>query len=301
MKKNIFILLLILFLFAASACGNRVGSEKIKVVVSIPPLADFVRQVGKEKVEVINIVPPGANAHTYEITPGQMRHLNSARLLVLNGAGLEYWAPRVIESLDNPRLRVIETAADIELLEEKESHDVHYGSGNPHVWLDPVLAVHQLEKIGKILQEIDPASAEFYRNNTEDYIARLHKLNEEIRQRVSKWENKNFVAGHSAWVYFARCYRLHQVAVIKPAPGREPSASHISHIVKLMKKHKVKVIFADIQSSDNMVRMVAEEGGAKVAKLDPLGGVEGRRSYEKLMRYNLEVMDDIFSEVQEKE
>ena len=98
-----------------------VGAE-LRVAVSIPPLLDFVRQVGGDRVEAELLVPPGADPHTYEIRPAQMRFLAQARLLVVVGLGLEWWLEDVVSAAGNPELEVVMTSKGIATID-----------GDPHI------------------------------------------------------------------------------------------------------------------------------------------------------------------------
>jgi ABC-type Zn uptake system ZnuABC Zn-binding protein ZnuA len=89
---------------AGGANPSSARDEKLLVAASIAPLADFARQVGGDHVGVITLVPPGASPHTFEPTPSQVAQMARARVLALNGVGLEYWAGRLIEGVDNPKL-----------------------------------------------------------------------------------------------------------------------------------------------------------------------------------------------------
>lgn len=88
-------------------------SEKLKVVVSIFPLADFVSNVGGEKVEVLTLLPTGASPHTYEPTPGQVKEIAEAKVFVKNGFGLEFWAEKVVKAAANPDLMIVDTSEGI--------------------------------------------------------------------------------------------------------------------------------------------------------------------------------------------
>ena len=94
-------MILVLLLLVPLLCGcvsqNESPSGKVNVATTIAPLGDFVAAVGGDKVEVTVLVPPGAEPHTYEPTPSQMKDVAEADLYVMNGAGLEFWMDKVLE------------------------------------------------------------------------------------------------------------------------------------------------------------------------------------------------------------
>jgi len=281
-RARLSLLASLLALFVAGCTPGAQGSGPVQVAVSIAPLADMVRQIGGERVTVVQLVPPGSSVHTYEPTPRQVQFVARAQLLVLNGVGLEYWAPKVIDAAANPRLHVVDTSQGLPLLEESGEE-----GGNPHLWLDPQLAMRQAEKARDGLIAVDPDHADLYRNNAGRYVAALQALDAEIQAETATWTHRRFVAFHSAWVYFARRYGLEQVAAIEPFPGREPSPEWLANIIGIVRKSKVPVVFAEPQLPPRAAQAVAHEAGAKVVTLDPLGGVPGRTTYVELMRYNV--------------
>ena len=267
--------LLLLLAIGAAAFG-----AELKVAVSIPPLADFVRGVGGDRVEVELLVPPGADPHTYGIQPSQMRFLAEARLLVVVGLGLEWWLEDVVSAAGNPHLEVVVTAEGIDPID-----------GDPHIWLDPLNAVLQVAAIRDALIRADPGGRLSYELNAARYISDLLALHREIEARVARWSHREFVALHGAWGYFARRYGLDQLAVIEPSPGREPSPREVARIIKLVRARGVRAIFVEVQHPPGVAGLIAQETGATLVTLDPLGGVPGREDYFSLMRDNVSRME----------
>lgn len=273
-------------LVAACGDGRPVQNDRLLVVASIAPLADFATQVGGEHVQVITLVPPGASPHTYELTSSQVEQVSRARLLVLNGVGLEYWAEKLIQSANNPRLIVVDTSEGIDILQG----DDREGAGNPHIWLDPKNAVVQAGDVRDALVQADPARADSYRSNAERYVEQLLSLDREIAGEVAAWSSRQFIAFHPAWVYFARRYGLVQAAAIEESPGREPSPAEVAEIVETARRIGARAIFAEPQFSPKAAQTIAEESGAQVLLLDPLGASMDDPSYLKLMRHNVAQM-----------
>ncbi len=267
-------------------CGlHATAGPRLQVAASILPLADFAREVGGARVQVEALVPAGASPHTYEPTPAQLRLLSRARLLVLNGGGLEFWADKVIDAADNPDLIVVRTAAGSRIL----AGDADEPGGNPHLWLSPREAMHQVEAIRDALVRADPAGAAVYRANSARYVTRLQALDREIREAVAGFRTRKFIAFHAAWAYFARDYGLEQAAVIERSPGREPSPAEIAAIVRTAKAIGARAIFAESQFPTRAAQAIAEESGARVLLLDPLGQPPDYR-YLDTMRRNLAQM-----------
>ena len=274
------------FCLAMAACGVPGGSGSpepgLQVVASILPLADFARQVGGDRAQVETLVPAGASPHTYDPTPAQLRSVAHAHVLVLNGVGLEFWADKVISSAGNPDLAVVMVSEGMKIIEG----DADEPGGNPHTWLDPVHAMLQVEKIRDAFVEADPAGAGVYRSNAEKYLEALRALDKDIRAEVAGFASRQFIAFHAAWAYFAREYGLQEAAVIERSPGREASPFEIAEIITKAREIKARAIFAEPQFSARAAETIADECGAKVLFLNPLGIPPDYR-YLDLMRYNM--------------
>jgi len=171
--------ILVLMAFLLGGCGSTPvpSADKVKVSVSIAPLADLARQVGSEHVTVTTLVPPAASPHTYEPTPAQVKEVAEANVLALIGLGFEFWAGDVIESAANPDLIVVYTSEGIEVIHDEHAHEHEEREvGNPHVWLNPRNAVVQVGHIRDALIEADPAHQTEYEANAEAYLAQLEAL-----------------------------------------------------------------------------------------------------------------------------
>ncbi len=252
---------------------------KVPVVASIAPLADLVAQVGGDRVQVTQMVPLGSSPHTYEPTAGQMRAVSQARLLVLNGAGLEHWAEDVIQAAQNPRLQVLYLADGLPLIDR-----------NPHLWLNPRYMMHYADKVAAALAQIDPQNAAYYRERSQAYQAQLEHLDADIRAQLAQAPTAKVVTLHAAWEYFAREYGLQVVAVIETTPGREPSPAEVAAIVELMRREGVRVVVVEKQPTPAVAQVVADEAGAQVVYMEPLGGPRPYDTYLGLMRANVDAL-----------
>jgi len=277
----------VLISIALVGCGKPAAKgNRMVVAASIAPLANFSREVGGDRVTVKLLVPPGSNPHTYQITPDEMEALSTASVLVLNGIGLEFWAKGIVDATGNPKLIVIQTADGIPVLDHSEGE-----GGNPHVWLDPIDAIHQVNAIRDAFIKADPAHRDDYTRNAARYVAKLKQLDAYIRSQVATFRSRSFVTFHPTWVYFANRYGLDEAATIESSPGKEPSPADISNAIAVAKKLHVKAIFAEPQVYPKAANVVAEEVGAKVVMLNAFGKPP-RYDYIKMMRSNVQAMGE---------
>jgi zinc transport system substrate-binding protein len=281
---------------------------RIQVAATIVPLGDFCRRIGGDLVQVQVLIPPGASPHVFEPAPSVMARASQARVFVYIGAGLEPWAAKLLRARDSGDLVVVEAVQGVPLLgvaEHQPGHGTgeardldpqhreagHWG-GNPHIWLDPVLAQGICRKIAGALIQADPAHRARYEANLESYLAALVDLNREIEARARTWRLREYVSFHPAFAYFAKRYHLHEVGTIEAAPGREPTPRHLQNLVAAIRRYGIKVVFAEPQLNPRVAQVIAQEAGVKVLMLDPMGGRPPYGSdYLQLMRYNLAILD----------
>lgn len=287
---------IVIILLGSLSLAQSAQAAPVRVVATILPLADLVRQVGGDRVTVTTLLPANASAHSFEPTPSRMRQVAGAQLLVKVGADLDPWAdrlfagrssrPAVVTAADGvPLLR----AAQQELLHDRHAHG-HEKGDDPHVWLDPVMVRDTLvPRLVTALSRLNPADASMFKANGEKLRRELSSLDNDFRRTVAALPSRDFIALHSAWGYLAQRYGLRQVAAVEPFPGKEPSARYLAALVSLARRQKVQTIFAEPQLSDKAARTLAAEIGGRVLILDPIGGegIAGRDTYIGLMRYNL--------------
>ena len=290
MKK--FTIIVMFFLFPLIA--DLAYAEKLKVIASITPLADYSRQVGGDKVEVILLLPPGASPHTYEPTPKAMKNVSDARVFVKIGLGLEFWAEKIIRSSGQKNLIIVVSSSDVPLITYNEKGHSQGSSGaDPHIWLDPVIAKSIVTKIEKAFAEADPQNTEYYMQNASIYREKLSRLDKEITDKVKTLRVKEYVTFHPAWNYFSKRYGLTVAGVIEESPGKEPGPKHIEKIIREIKRIGSKVVFVEPQFNPKIAEVIAKECGARVVYLDPIGGQKGRETYIDMMRYNIAVMENV--------
>lgn len=297
----------------AGLARAAVPSAQIQVAATIVPLGDFCRKIGGDLVQVQVLIPPGASPHVFEPAPSVMAKASQARVFVYIGAGLEPWADKLLQARGPKNIIVVEAARGVPLLgmaahhhepgeaEDRDRDDHHPGTaaapdvhagGNPHIWLDPVLAQGICRKIAGALIQADPGHRARYEANLKAYLADLAELNREIERQAQSWRLRDFVSFHPAFSYFAKRYHLHEVGTIEAAPGREPTPRHLQNLVAAIRRYGIKVVFAEPQLNTRVAQVIAQEAGVKVLMLDPMGGRPPYGSdYLQLMRFNLAVLD----------
>jgi len=274
-----------------SALGfARPGEASLKVVATIFPLADMVRQIGGEDVEVATLLPPGASPHTFEPTPAQIRDVANARIFVEVGAGLDTWAAK-LRAAQTGTMTVVTVTAGVPLLNAVE-HGGNAAGGDPHVWLDPILVRdHMVPTILSALSRAAPGQAASLERRAMEFSTALTRLDDEIRNTLAAATHRRYIAFHPAWRYFGQRYDLEEIATVETFPGKEPSAREIAAVVERARAAGSRVLLIEPQFNPRVAEQIAREFGGGTLVVDPLGGpsTPGRTHYVDLMRYNSRV------------
>jgi zinc transport system substrate-binding protein len=272
-----------------SLVSGSTNSSEISVIVSFYPLYDFTKEVGQDKVNVSLLVPPGIEPHDWEPTVNDLQKLHQADLIVINGIGFENW----VDNIDtiNSEVIIIDTSngvaiMDNDLLEEDSDHNDRL-IGDPHIWLNPLMAKTQISNIADALVSIDPVNEKFYRQNAKSYQEKLDVLDKKIKNELSSCK-KNFIAFHGAFSYFAIEYGLNQHTITASnEPQAEPSSKTLENIINLAQKYDIDIIFTEEAVDTRTSQVIANEIDGKVLVLSPIEIMEENSNYLMKMENNL--------------
>lgn len=274
-------------LVALAGCVDHKGvgpeADGPLMVASIFPVADLARFMAGDAVRVTVLLPAGASPATFELTPGQVRALRSASLYVDVGAGLDAWVGEPFPDGAGPVRLTITDGLQLDAAGDQGN------DGNPHVWLDPVLVRdHVLPRLADALVEVAPDARERILAGRTALADSLTSLEREIRRALAPLRSRAFLASHPAWTYFARRFQLEELGTVHAGGGSEPSPKALAGLIERARAAGVDVVFAEPQMGETAALALAEELGARVLVLDPLGGegVAGREGYLRLLRYN---------------
>jgi zinc transport system substrate-binding protein len=268
----------------------KTSDKKIHVTASFYPLYFFASQIGGDKASVVNITPAGAEPHDYEPSTGDLATIEKSDILIMNGGILETWGDKVKDELKNKKTTVVVAG---EGLMSQQIDEENGKMLDPHVWLDPVLAKSEVQKIVAAFQQADPINAPYYQSNASRLEAELDRLNQEFQQGLSSCKQKNIVTSHAAFGYVASRYHLEQVALTGLSPDEEPTPQKLAEIATFAKTHQVTYIFFETLISPRLAETIAKEVGAKTLVFDPLEGLSkddevAGKNYLSIQRENLQ-------------
>jgi len=240
--------------------------EKIPVFASFYPLTFFVGEIGGDKVAVTNITPTGIEPHDFEPKPQQLASLYKAKLLILNGAGLEPWADRIKGDLDRAGVTVVTAASGVELLTKD-------GMPDPHIWLDPVWAQRSVLNIRDGLIRVDPGNEVYYRSNSDNLIVKLTNLDNLYRLSLFNCLQDTIITTHSVFGYLAKRYKFNEESLAGFSQDEEPSPQIIAFLVDTIREKNIQVILSETLMSPKLSQTIAQETNVRVERFNPLEGL----------------------------
>ncbi|MFO7635572.1 MAG: metal ABC transporter substrate-binding protein [Caldilinea sp.] len=292
--------------------------EKLRVVATTNIVGDVVRQVGGDSIELVQLLPIGADPHSYQTRPDDLRQLNNAHVIFVNGLHLEEAMQPVLDNLDSGA-PVIAVNAGVPTLEfgaehdddhsgdhdgsqEEEHHsaeeagDGHHHEGvDPHTWMD----VHNIEiwvdNVAAVLSALDPAHADLYAANADAYRTQLDELHEQIVAAVALIppERRKLVTDHDNLAYLANAYGFTVAGTVIPSLSTlaSPSAQDLAALQRQIEQEGIKAIFVGTTVNPNIAARIAGDTGAIVVPIytGSLSDEQGpAATYIEMMRYNSE-------------
>ena len=315
-RKIIFGAIASILMLGFAACTVVTGSKidnkkdlgKIKVMTSIYPIKEFTEIIGGDKVSVKSMVPDGAEPHDFEPKAKDMVELGKSQLFIYNGLGMEHWVDKVLSTVHDDKLTVVDTSKNAKIIEissEKEveihdeeghehtQHDGHnHGKIDPHIWLSFSEAKNQGKLIEEALIKVDPKDKDYFIANYNKFASELDQISSEYGEKFKNIPNKSFVTGHAAFAYLCRDLGLTQVSVEDAFGEGEITPQHLKELANYCKANNVKVIFMPDSASEKVSQTLANEVGAKVVKISSLETKNGDKSYIETVKENLETIYD---------
>src|SRR6202048_968265 len=286
-----FQLLLICLTLAASASPLRAQDhpqDRLNAVASFSIIGDFVENVGGERASVTTLVGPEGDVHVYTPAPADAKKIADAKLLVINGLGLEGWLPRLLQSSGSKAPIIIAT---------KNIAPLKLGSdADPHAWQSVANAKKYVVNIRDALGAADPADAETFRANTARYLAELDALDREVREAIGKIpeSRRKVISTHDAFGYFASAYGIKFIAPLGVSTESEASARDIAGLITQIKTAKIPAVFLENISDPRLIRQIAAETGARIGGTlysDSLTGEKGDApTYIDMVRHNIRAL-----------
>jgi zinc/manganese transport system substrate-binding protein len=232
----------------ASFAAARAADNTIDVVAAENFYGNVAQQIGGDRVSVTSVLnSPEQDPHLFELSPGIIRRVAAAQIVIYNGADYDAWAEKLLKVTAKPG-RVTIVAAG---LVNKKPGD------NPHLWYDPSTMPAVASALAAALAAADPAHKDDYAARLKTFLASLAPLNEKIAAIRGKYAGAAVTASEPVFGYMADALQLKmynepfQLAIMNDT---EPSARDVAAFERDLKTRTVRVLFYNKQASNNVVR-----------------------------------------------
>lgn len=278
---------------------NLAAGAKLQVVASTNLVADVVAKVGGDQIALYVLMGPGVDPHSYTSTPQDMRTLEGAHVVFINGLHLEETLADRLSAVTAPLVAVNVGVTPRELAPEEhaeaaDANEHHHEGADPHTWQRVANVKQWVENMRTTLQQLDPPNADAYQTAADAYLAQLDALDAEIRDKVATIPaaNRKLVTDHETFGYFADEYGFTIVGALIPSlsTAAEPSAQALAGLQDQLAKENVKAIFVGTTVNPRLADQIAQDLGIQVVSLysDSLSAAAGpAATYLDFMRYNV--------------
>ncbi|MER0169537.1 MAG: zinc ABC transporter substrate-binding protein [Nitrosomonas sp.] len=273
--------------------------DKPNVVTTVSPITNIVQNIGGIHIRVTGIVPGGVDSHTFEPVPSDIKTLQAADLIVMNGLDLELPTLILAEKVKKATASILQLG-NRALKEEDWRYDFSFprehGHPNPHVWLNIALVMRYAEIVKDQLIAMDPVNTASYQQNAAIYLAKLQKLDQAIFKCVESIpeNNRKLVTYHDSFAYFAPRYGMTVIAAIQPSDFSEPGPQEVISIIKQIRESGVPAIFGSEVFPSKVMAQIARESKAKfVDQLsDDALPAAPNHSFIGMMVHNMTIMTE---------
>lgn len=287
----------------ACSTGNTSNDGKLKIVTTLYPQYDFVRNITDGNADITLLLTPGAESHSYEPTASDIAKIQQADLFIYNGGESEVWVDRVLDSAGNVKtLRLTDCISPLEKNHEDE-HDEHEHEHSEeydeHIFTSLKNAVVMLDEINESICEVDSENADIYTQNTNNYKSEIKELDKDFEELVSDSKTKTVIlADRHPFRYFAQDYGLDfQAAFSGCSHDTDASPATISELIETVQKEEIPVIFTIEFSSRDIAEKIAEATGSEIETLHSCHNIskedfDNNTTYLQLMKKNYENLSE---------
>ncbi|HET8761281.1 MAG TPA: metal ABC transporter substrate-binding protein [Nitrospiria bacterium] len=274
--------------------------KKIKVLTTVAPITNIVRNVAGSNVELHGLIPEGSDSHTFEPVPSDVKYVANADLIIINGLHLETPTMHLVDA-NKKKGSVVVQLADQTIAKKEWVFDFSFpadkGDPNPHLWLNAAHGMKYAELVRNALVKVDPANKAAYDANATAYLAKLKQLDEAIMATMKTIPEKNrkLVTYHDSWAYFCPRYGCKVIGAVQPSDFAQPTPQDMVALINQLKAEAVPAIFGSEVFPSKVLDQIGREAGVNYVDTlrddDLPGGLDDpKHTYVGMMKENVETM-----------
>jgi zinc/manganese transport system substrate-binding protein len=270
---------------AVLVAGPGLAQQKVDIAASTTVLADLARNVGGDHVNVVSLVGPNGDIHSYVPSPADAKNLADAKLVILNGLGLEGSTAQF--------MRIAAKGAKVLVASDGITPLRLGNSPDPHAWQSVANAKTYVANIRDALIAVDPADRSVFEANAAAYLRRLDALDAEVKAAIATIppQRRKLVTTHDAFGYLGTAYGLEFIAPHGVSTEAEASARDVAQIIVQIRAQKIPAVFLENVTDPRLLERIAHESSARIGGTlysDALTDANGPApTYVEMMRHNV--------------
>ena len=281
---------------AALACSftGCSAAPEAQVAATTLPVYEFTTRLCEgTDITVTRLVTESVSClHDYALNVRQVRAVEAAEVVVINGAGMEEFMDGLLQGRST-----INASGGIPLLvseahdhgHEEESHEGHSHEEDPHIWLSPEVAKDMAANICDGLKNQYPQHADAFEENLEALHGQLEELHAYGESQLSALSCRDLITFHDGFAYLADCFDLHILRAVEEESGSEASAAELIKLIEEVERHDLPAIFTEANGSVSAAAIVARETGIDTYALDMAMSGD---SYFDAMYHNIDTLKE---------
>ncbi|MGM0445596.1 MAG: metal ABC transporter solute-binding protein, Zn/Mn family [Bacillota bacterium] len=265
-KKYLLIIIMTLIIFTTIFSSNTVLADSLNVAVTVVPQKEFVKAVAGEDTNVIVMIPPGYSPGNYAPKPQELTDLTDSSIYFSMGvpADLQNILPKVKQF--NPDIKVVKLFEKVN--EKYPDRMFSNDSRDPHIWLSLKRVEYMVKIIRDELIELKPENKNKYVVNTKNYIEKIKKTEQEIKNILKNKKDEHLLVYHPSFGYLADEFDLEMVSIEEE--GKGATAKHLQDIIDFARENEITRIYHQAEIDSRQTESLAEEINAELIQLDPL-------------------------------
>lgn len=265
--------ILILCGLIVSACRIEEAERKgpLHIVTTTGIIENGVEEIVGDSAEVSSLMGPGTDPHLYTPTPGDIKLLDDADVIVANGLHLEgKMAEMLIKYGKEKPVVLVSDGIPENLLRKSADFGDAY---DPHIWFNPELWLMGLNHVKNQLMEIDTNAQQYYDKNFLNYQAAIHSMDGWVKSQVSEIDStaRVLITSHDAFAYFGLHYGIEVRGIQGISTLSEVGLKDIASMVDFVIEKKIPSIFIETSTSQKTAQSIVDGARAKGYQLNLKG------------------------------
>ena len=287
MKYHLMVWILILLMLLSITACEKTPQTKALILTSVYPYELLIRDMVGTDIEVKSIIPANSSPHTWSPVPSDLKAVDNADLIVVNGLDLENVIAKTL-ALHKDKTIVLAELAKITPLgdddgghagddhptghEAEIEHEAgHHHEQDPHIWTSPKNLILMANALKPVLRDKFPAHADSISARSDRLIKALTDLDIRITRERTQLSHTNIITYHNSFAYFFRDYQMDRPETVQSSPGKEPGPREMNDLSAKIKAKGITAIYVEPQMSRKSAEILASEFKLRILTLDPLG------------------------------